>query len=383
MKLTVLLFLLLFLRNFGIAQTSCLPEGIVFTHQYQIDAFQNQYPGCTDIEGSVIIFGDDVQNVLGLSIIKSIGGYLQIGHPLYSKSLTNLYGLEGLISVGGGISIIHNANLNDIKGLGNVTDLGTGGLTINFNNSLRTLAGLEKIFNAGGVQIEDNPYLHSIEGLSSLSAINGNGFVCISNDSLLNFSGLENLKKCVGNLEIGNNKSLNSFDALRNLNEFSGGVIIYNNNALSSLKGLDSIPGVKITTLTIINNELLNNCHVQSVCDRLAFGLGGINHIQNNATGCADNIQVINNCESLGIGGHHYSDEIEIDCDFSNQNLLIRSNLGNKIVDIAILDISGREMINHSFSIYSSINLSNLNSGLYFLRVSYDKKTIIRKLLRE
>jgi hypothetical protein len=33
----------------------CLPEGITFTTQAQIDSFQINYPGCNAVEGNVII----------------------------------------------------------------------------------------------------------------------------------------------------------------------------------------------------------------------------------------------------------------------------------------------------------------------------------------
>jgi hypothetical protein len=33
----------------------CLPEGIFFSSQEEIDNFQTNYPGCTEIEGDVVI----------------------------------------------------------------------------------------------------------------------------------------------------------------------------------------------------------------------------------------------------------------------------------------------------------------------------------------
>ena len=41
---------------------SCLPDGITFSTQQQIDNFQIDYPGCSEIEGSVIINGNDITN---------------------------------------------------------------------------------------------------------------------------------------------------------------------------------------------------------------------------------------------------------------------------------------------------------------------------------
>jgi hypothetical protein len=57
----------------------CLPQGITFTAQEQIDNFQTYYPGCTEIEGSVHIgvtsqTSTYITNLNGLSKITSIGG---------------------------------------------------------------------------------------------------------------------------------------------------------------------------------------------------------------------------------------------------------------------------------------------------------------------
>ena len=41
----------------------CLPEGITFTTQEQIDSFAINYPGCTEIEGFVDINGNNITNL--------------------------------------------------------------------------------------------------------------------------------------------------------------------------------------------------------------------------------------------------------------------------------------------------------------------------------
>jgi hypothetical protein len=48
---------------------TCLPEGINFTTQAQIDNFQTNYPGCTEIEGDVLILGSNITNLTGLSVL--------------------------------------------------------------------------------------------------------------------------------------------------------------------------------------------------------------------------------------------------------------------------------------------------------------------------
>ena len=66
-------FLLLTYNSFS---QPCLPEGITFTTQAQIDYFQNSYPDCTEIEGDVLIEGNDITNLDGLNVLTMVGGNL-------------------------------------------------------------------------------------------------------------------------------------------------------------------------------------------------------------------------------------------------------------------------------------------------------------------
>ena len=75
-KLIFLIFVLLFTNIETNSQSPCLPEGITFTTQEQIDNFQANYPGCTEIEGGLLVQGNNITNLDGLSVITSIGGYL-------------------------------------------------------------------------------------------------------------------------------------------------------------------------------------------------------------------------------------------------------------------------------------------------------------------
>jgi len=62
MKKLLLTLLITFLSLVLLSQ-GCLPEGITFTTQAQIDSFPINYPGCTEIEGDVGIVGDDIYNL--------------------------------------------------------------------------------------------------------------------------------------------------------------------------------------------------------------------------------------------------------------------------------------------------------------------------------
>ena len=55
-KLFLLLYVLA-ISHSSLFSQGCLPEGITFTTQEQIDNFQTNYPGCTEIEGNIEIEG--------------------------------------------------------------------------------------------------------------------------------------------------------------------------------------------------------------------------------------------------------------------------------------------------------------------------------------
>jgi hypothetical protein len=78
MNKTYLLLIILSLSVFGeLSAQGCLPNGIYFTSQSQIDAFPADYPGCTQILGEVVI-GINITHLDSLSKIESIGGVLSI-----------------------------------------------------------------------------------------------------------------------------------------------------------------------------------------------------------------------------------------------------------------------------------------------------------------
>ena len=100
MKKFYIILIVMIIVN-GASAQSCLPEGITFTTQAQIDSFQTNYPGCTEIQGDVTIGGNiggsNITNLNGLSVLTSIGGNLRIGYGYNGNPfLTSLTGLNNL-----------------------------------------------------------------------------------------------------------------------------------------------------------------------------------------------------------------------------------------------------------------------------------------------
>ena len=75
-KFALLIFVLLFIKIAVNSQSPCLPEGITFTTQAKVDSFQINYPGCTEIMGTVVIEGPNINNLDGLNVLTAVGGFL-------------------------------------------------------------------------------------------------------------------------------------------------------------------------------------------------------------------------------------------------------------------------------------------------------------------
>lgn len=60
--MTQLLTLIIwFLTRLSFQSQPCLPEGIVFTTQGQVDSFNIRFPGCDQIQGNVEITGSETK----------------------------------------------------------------------------------------------------------------------------------------------------------------------------------------------------------------------------------------------------------------------------------------------------------------------------------
>ena len=345
----------------------CLPEGITFSTQEEIDNFQTNYPGCTEIEGSVTIDGYDINNLNGLSVLTSIGGDLQIE---FNNALTSLTGLDNLSSIGGRLWIVFNNALISLTGLDNVTFIGgdlqkilgndvlasltgldnitsiLGSLDISSNAALTSLTGLDNVTSIGGdLQIQGNAAMASLTGLENVTSIGGNLYIA-ANDTLTSLIGLDNLTSIGGSLGIGNfmagsNPALTSLAGLENLTTIGGGLGIdcnpvltsltgleglntingsltigsffSGNAALSNLIGLNNLAAGSIDNLNISYNSSLCNCDVQSICDYLTSPNGTI-EIHDNAPGCNSQMEVEEDCENNCLPeGITFTTQAEID----------------------------------------------------------------------
>ena len=372
----------------------CLPFGhYYFNSQADIDNFQSNYPGCTQLEGDVYISGNDIVNLNGLSVVISIGGSLSI---IYNNGLNSLSGLDNLNSIGGNLSIYFNQALTSLTGLEGLTSVGgnlkiykndaltsfTGleGLTsiegnIYFNNrALTSLIALDNLTTIGGyLEIVGNNVLTSLSGLDNLSSIGGY-LEIMHGIALTSLTGLDNLTSIGDDLTIRDNHALTSLTGLDNLTSIRGDLNIVSNDTLTSLTGLENIDANSIFNLFITDNSSLTTCEVQSICNYLANPNGTVD-IHDNATGCNSPPEVANACgftmPCLPFGPYYFLAQADIDnfqsnypgCTQLEGNVYIT---GNDIVNLnglsVVISIGGNLSIYLNQALTSLTGLEGLTS---------------------
>jgi uncharacterized repeat protein (TIGR01451 family) len=234
------LFLILF-TLFGFLNVqgqACLPNGITFASQSEINNFPVNYPGCTVIEGDVNITapgGSNISNLNGLSGLTAIGGRLNV---YFNPLLTNLSGLDNITTIGA-INIEFNWSLSSLSGLGNLTAV-QGNFALIQNEALTSLSGLSNLTTVGGdLELLRCTSLPDLTGLNKLNSVGGT-LRFFYNPILTNMTGLGSLAT-VGSLSIENHPVLTSLTGLNSLNTISGELYLTGNDVLASLGGLNSL----------------------------------------------------------------------------------------------------------------------------------------------
>ena len=320
-KLILILSTIISFQFSGYSQ-GCLPEGITFTTQEQIDNFQVNYPGCTEIEGDVVITGIDITDLEGLNVVNEvwgdftifgtsnltdlsglenieiIGGSLVIGDNDEPNSvLVTLNGLNNLDSIGHHFTIINNDLLSDLAGFDNLKYVNHN-LTISGNSNLLSLEGIESLEEVGGnlnireYNIED---LHGLDGLKTI----GWQLIIEYCSNLINLNGLDSLQTINNKIYLKFNTALQNVEALSNLNLVNGEIRLEDNWWLLSLSGFDNIDPESITELRIYNNVHLSWCNTDNICYFVENYLSQC-YIDGNADDCETTMHLAAACDTNG-----------------------------------------------------------------------------------
>ena len=165
LKLYISVILVIICNHNVFTQNTCLPGSTTFNSQVNVDDFLSDNPSCTEIEGNVLIQGDDINSLAAFSNIISINGDLTIR---ICDSLPNLEGLNNLTSIGGKLYIDQNPSLNSIAGLNYLTSI-DGSFTIRICDMLTNLDGLNNLQSINGkLYIRNNDALENLDGIQNI-----------------------------------------------------------------------------------------------------------------------------------------------------------------------------------------------------------------------
>lgn len=255
-KLTLFIGLISFFQ-FHVAAQPCLPQGIHFSTQSQIDSFPINFPNCSEIQGSVRISGgifSNITNLDSLCTLISIGEDLTIDS---NNSLANLNGLNNLTSIGGDLLIFRNHYLISLSGLNNLTFVGNN-LFIGGTNTLTSLSGLENINTIYGyLGISHNGSLLNLTGLDNIKTIEGELYI-MYNYSLSDLSGLDSLKIVKGSLYFDSNMSLTNLSGIDNITTINGSLSVMYNPNLTSISSLNMIKSIGGDLILDANTSLVS-----------------------------------------------------------------------------------------------------------------------------
>lgn len=380
MKKPISLLLTTLLITTNAISQQCLPNGIVFNTQSEIDNFQANYPNCTEILGDVEINDNltgNIMNLNGLNVLTSIGGYLEIK---FTGALLNLSGFDNLTRIGGDFLAGTNTSLTSLSGLDNLSYVG-GSFDVGLNPMLSGLNGLNNLDSVGDYMVfGSNNSLTSLDGLNNLKKIGGRLDIGL-NPNLTILNGLKNLSSVGGLLVFGSNASLQNLNDLSNLASIGGELNIGLNDVLSDISGLSNIDANSITDLKIGFNPQLSNCEIKSICDYLASP-NGIIQITSNNNGCNSQAEVEAACAAASIEETNIETQIKIFPNPARDVIFIENNSDHQVLETRIFSLTGQLMIREEPD-KSFLDILCLKPGIYILEIITEKFPVRKKLVKQ
>lgn len=364
--------LLLVISSCLLNAQDCLPEGIIFETQEEVDSFIIKYPDCERILGYLGInswMSPKIENLDGLVNIKHIEGHLFVTR---SYPLIDFTGFENLLRIGGSL-ILEETSFKNFKGLENITSIG-GDLYLTQNFAINNFEGLQHLSTIGGkLRLYGNFF--SLEGLNSLYSVGGN--VEIYSSNLENVEALGNLHTIGGGLSIVRSSLLSSLDGLENLQSINGYLSIYNLDSLNDIGALEQLAPEGIQLIRIYNCPQLAICDLSSICGVLNNYPERLARIENNAPGCLDSTEVHQACPLVA------TNEAEVlALQFSPNPVWGTLNISGMDADklrLKVMDSRGKVL--HSSTNRTQIDFSSWPNGLYFVQVKKGKKILTKRIL--
>lgn len=330
---------------------SCLPNGITFGAQSQIDGFTSAYPGCKVIEGTVYVLGPGIKNLDSLINVERVSGDLLITN---NDSLENLLGLSNLQSVGLAMRVQNNPMLENLAGLDQLTAVEGDFFYIGNNNNIRSLEGLENLDSIAGI------------------------FHLWGHDSITSLHGLDHLRWVGDRLAIFENASLEVFDGLEGLEYVGNDLRIENNALLHDIAALNHSVQVD-GPLVITDNPLLSDCAVQAVCEYLVAPASFV-AISNNSTGC-NSVEAVETACMSSTEDKTATPDIRI---FPNpaSELLSFSPAGVQFESLRVRDVAGKLVLSQ-LNATNTLDLNALDAGFYWVEIIAKEWSLTKAVVKK
>jgi len=339
----------------SVSSQRCLPDGIGFYSQEQVDRFHENYPNCREIMGNVVIGGDDIMYLDGLNGIAKIIGNLEI---LGTGRLFDVTGFKHLKSIGGHFDLYYNAQIMNLAGF----------------DSLETIGADFEIYN--------NPGLTNLRGLKGLTSIGRNLWIG-TNPFIPNLDGFSSLLSVGGLIQVDYNDTLSDISSLETLKTVKGGIYINSNPKLQKLFGLDSINAGTIDGLTITNNSRLSSCDVLSICRYLLIPYRKI-EIHNNAAGCNSEAEVKAGCDTLSVEKPAGIEILSIHPNPAYGRIIVEIPGPSPNTHLTILNLGGEEMMSYIVSAPEElVDISSLPPGVYVVKLVSTGSVAVGKLVKK
>lgn len=218
-----------------------------------------------------------------------------------------------------------------------------------------------------------------VSGLNNLASVSAS-FTIQNNNVLLNLDGFDSLSSVGTSVDVRENAAMTSLDGLESLTSIGDFLAIrFDMPNLVSISGISNIDYTSITELRINNVANLMVCEESNVCEYLDNG--GTANISGNATGCASTTEIVAQCAALSTSDFELVNALNIFPNPTNDILNIHVLNSVNIENIEIFSLQGR-LIKNEKLLNKSLNINDLASGMYLLKVTTDKGVVTEKLSR-
>jgi hypothetical protein len=284
---------LVFFMNQGLFSQAC--GNITLSTQAQVNAF-----ACSSITGDLVINDGGTGNITDLDPIwqngmqnATVTGSVTVQN---CPGLPDLYGLDGITSIGGNFSIVNCPNVTSLVRFGgNLALQNIGGFLVTDNvPRLTDLSAFGALTSIGsGISLQNQLGASDFSGFNALTSSPVIEFF-LTNVSRVN--GFNNLSSCgyfrfINNSELTSITGFNSLQTVKPTTSANGNVWnLYQIQGNSKLNSFTAHPNLVSTTqLNVSNNPQLSTCCF--LLDLIAQNPSPLN-ISGNAFGCASVAQI-------------------------------------------------------------------------------------------